>query len=817
MYIIGKLGNDTLIGGSEDDFINGQDGDDFLSGGDGNDTLYGGNGNDTYVVSSLNTYIYDSGGTSDRAEVRVSFAKIPSTIEQVVFGSKVQALPYWIDCLLPDDANGNKFLALLGASKTYYFGFPTSLPSYDTSADDAKGYAPFNATQQTQTRKLLEYVAGLVDLRFVESMQADAPNTITFASNDQTRSAGYARYPSQSSYGSDLLIDLDSGDFTDGHYGALALSHELGHALGLKHVDAVETTGTPPEGPYLSSAHTSENTTRWTVMSYNNSDRSYWKLQYSPLDIAALQYLYGPSRTSRTGKDVYKVSQSTCNFVWDGAGTDTLDASGCSARGVLHLTPGHWGYIGSQGANITDAGQVTVNFGSVIENLRGTPFSDALYGTSRANLIEGGDGNDTLQGLGGSDTLDGGAGIDVVCYEAASKGYTIRRASGGVFYVNLGASSDTVSNVEFLQFTDTTLALSTFNSSPTGSVTVAGKPLQNATLNAANTLSDADGIPTSGPEAITYQWLSDGETIAGATGERLLLGQAQVGKAISVRASYTDLLGTRESVTSPATAAVANVNDPPTGSVTIAGTPRQRQTLSAVNSLTDADGIPVTGPGAISYQWLADGDPISGSNSANLAVTGVLVYRTISVRLSYIDNFGSAETITSEPTDPVTFEPIIGTGNRDKLLGSEDRDLIYGGAGNDTLYGLAGDDILVGEAGNDTLYGGAGNDIFYFNAAPGSGNVDTIADFERGDRIYLSTFVFRAFYGTDDSSRVLAANIIQGSKARDPDDFLIQNGNKLYYDVDGSGLAKQVQIALIGVPKGQKLPLLSAGDFGLFS
>ncbi|MFN7887588.1 MAG: Ig-like domain-containing protein, partial [Betaproteobacteria bacterium] len=96
------------------------------------------------------------------------------------------------------------------------------------------------------------------------------------------------------------------------------------------------------------------------------------------------------------------------------------------------------------------------------------------------------------------------------------------------------------------------------NAPPTGSVTIAGTATQGLTLTASDTLADADGLGTIG-----YQWLRDGGTIAGATNTIYLLTQADVGKGISVRASYTDGFGTAESATSAATAAVANVNDVP--------------------------------------------------------------------------------------------------------------------------------------------------------------------------------------------------------------------------------------------------------------
>ena len=48
---------------------------------------------------------------------------------------------------------------------------------------------------------------------------------------------------------------------------------------------------------------------------------------------------------------------------------------------------------------------------------------------------------------------------------------------------------------------------------------------------------------------------------------------------------------------------MANVNDAPTGMVTISGTPTEDQTLTADTSgISDADGL-----GAFSYQWQRDG------------------------------------------------------------------------------------------------------------------------------------------------------------------------------------------------------------------
>lgn len=90
------------------------------------------------------------------------------------------------------------------------------------------------------------------------------------------------------------------------------------------------------------------------------------------------------------------------------------------------------------------------------------------------------------------------------------------------------------------------------NALPTGSVLISGTAVQGQTLTASNTLADADGMGT-----VSYQWLADGVTIAGATGSSYTLTLAQVGKVISVVASYTDGRGVHESVTQTVSGAVA--------------------------------------------------------------------------------------------------------------------------------------------------------------------------------------------------------------------------------------------------------------------
>jgi hypothetical protein len=97
------------------------------------------------------------------------------------------------------------------------------------------------------------------------------------------------------------------------------------------------------------------------------------------------------------------------------------------------------------------------------------------------------------------------------------------------------------------------------NNAPTGSVTIAGIAVQGQTLSASSTLNDVDGMG-----AISYQWNAAGTSISGAVGNTLVLAEAQVGKSITVTASYTDGHSALESRTSSATTAVTKPSLPAT-------------------------------------------------------------------------------------------------------------------------------------------------------------------------------------------------------------------------------------------------------------
>jgi hypothetical protein len=343
------------------------------------------------------------------------------------------------------------------------------------------------------------------------------------------------------------------------------------------------------------------------------------------------------------------------------------------AEAILALKPPVSHTVTIASGTVVDGKNFGFSTGAAVQGLAADDFivgagnGEIIRGGAGADQIDAGDGDDQVYGeLGddrltggpGNDTIDGGEGRDAAVFTGKRAEYTLTvdATARRVIVTDSVANRDgvdTLDAVEQLVFSDLSMGALTVNSAPAGSVTITGTASQGQTLTASNTLTDADGLPTSGPSVLTYQWKANGTAINGATGGTYTLSQAEVGKTITVTASYTDNGGTSESLTSMATAAVSNVNDTPIGSVTITGTPTQGQTLTAANTLADADGIPTSGSGAIAYQWRADGVAISGATGSTLVLTQAQVGKTVTAAARYTDNFGTLESVTSSATTAV--------------------------------------------------------------------------------------------------------------------------------------------------------------------
>ena len=104
-----------------------------------------------------------------------------------------------------------------------------------------------------------------------------------------------------------------------------------------------------------------------------------------------------------------------------------------------------------------------------------------------------------------------------------------------------------------------------------------------------------------------------------------------------------------------ATSQQQTANSPATGAPTITGTAQVGETVTADTSgIADEDGLDNV---AFSYQWQADDSNISGATGETYTLADADEGKAIGVTVSFTDDAGNAETLTSAATDAVDGAP----------------------------------------------------------------------------------------------------------------------------------------------------------------
>ena len=193
------------------------------------------------------------------------------------------------------------------------------------------------------------------------------------------------------------------------------------------------------------------------------------------------------------------------------------------------------------------------------------------------------------------------------------------------------------------------------NTPATGEPTINGTAQVGETFTAdVSAIADDDGLDN---VSFSYQWQADGADVSGATNENYTLTHSDEDKAISVTVSFTDEAGNEETLTSAATGAVAaKANSPATGAPAITGTAQVGETLTVDTSgIADDDGLEKA---SLSYQWLADGADLPGATGSTYTLADSDERKAISVKVSFTDDRGRQETLSSAATDAVAGLPL---------------------------------------------------------------------------------------------------------------------------------------------------------------
>ena len=539
---------------------------------------------------------------------------------------------------------------------------------------------------------------------------------------------------------------IDGTFTTQGGYPIMTFLHEEGHALGLGH--AGPYNGTVNVATQQFSAY---DTRLWSIMSYiepRTTSAQYfasypvtgtdWGFGPSgfrsdptglmPLDILAVQALYGaPTTTPLSGGQVFgfhcnvtgpsemffdfNVNTVPILTLWDMGTGNTLDLSGFGSAATINLNPGTFSSCDGMVNNLGIA------FGTAIDSFIGGFGNDVV--TANGN-------GDHLTGGGGNDTLTGGAGSDTAVYSGARADYTATDLGGGLIQLHdtrPGSPDgiDTISNIEFLSFSDGTVSTSSLfgNSGPqlTGGGNVTGYTEQASPIVIDGSLSVSDpGSATLVSATVTISsGFVAGDTL-NFTNQNGISGSYNAGTHVltlsgtASLANYQTALdsvtfssnsdnptaggntsrtigfavndGTTSSLTASTTVNVTAVNDSPTiaGSATIGYTEQAAAlALNAALTVSDPDNATLVGAQVFITTGLTAGDTLNFTNQNGISgsynpSTGILslsgsasvaAYQTALRSVTFSSNSDNPDSFGANPTRTIaiTADDGLGSGN----------------------------------------------------------------------------------------------------------------------------------------------------------
>lgn len=173
-------------------------------------------------------------------------------------------------------------------------------------------------------------------------------------------------------------------------------------------------------------------------------------------------------------------------------------------------------------------------------------------------------------------------------------------------------------------------------------------PAISGTPQVGQTLTAGSGTWTQNPTSFSFQWLSGGSPISGATASSYVPVTGDIGANISVAVTAINSVGST-TATSASVGPVTAAGTAPANTVlpVISGTAQVGQTLTA------SQGTWTGSPTGFAFQWLSNGSPISGAASSTYVPVTGNVGVMLSVTVTATNGIGSTPA-TSASVGPVT-------------------------------------------------------------------------------------------------------------------------------------------------------------------
>lgn len=584
------------------------------------------------------------------------------------------------------------------ADRDSTFLAPFNLEVDDEDIDITETAIALTPTAQAIIRTGLAAVEEFANIQFTE-VPDEGPDfgILRFFGNTAAsgRVIGFAGLPSSSPTASDVAI-FEGAIRNDGLLGFVIL-HELGHALGLTHLEDEEDIF--PQA--FAGAEFTLLTEQFSSAFFPEATSvSFYPTTYGYADILALRHLYGAPPTPANPDNVYRfdLNAQYWQTIFDTEGTDTIEVFGSNEAVRIDLSPdaryfgGAFIDVGTtvryfnRGFEIGSRDEtVFISPETIIENLKTAGGADALVANAADNRVESGGGNDTVDGAGGNDRLLGEAGNDLLIGGTGGDtlvGGTGDDTAGG------GAGSD-----RFFA-----------GSGDVGADLLVGGAGQ--------------------------------DLLAGGAGNDLIVGGNYIGDSFSFGVSDAASAAGSDTLfggSGDDTLIAANFNDSNGNQAFSTGEATDDDISRNVGFAGTGDDLVFGSAGQDELGGGTGNDTISGGGGADTIYGGRNDENAVGTNDQISSGIGDDVVFASGGNDSIDGgdggDTLFGGSGNDTIIGGNGADDIFNGAGNDSVDAGAGSDTIRSGTGDDTLTGGGGADTFTFRS--GHGN-DRITDFNLG-------------------------------------------------------------------------------------
>jgi Ca2+-binding RTX toxin-like protein len=781
-WLRGEGGSDELFGMNGNDTIDGGDGEDFLDGGQGSDFLNGGDGIDTAIYyGDRSSYIVTQGLDRNYAinpnVLSGSFGNIQLSSEgndTLVSIEKVRFRDGTFDIadLVTKTPIGEQAAELVDGSGVKIGTVTVGAPTQDQGSEIEFSLNLSTSGVGTQYRvaliidvsgsmggsRIVEAKAAYVDLINYLKDQGIADVTefavIPFQSSatlyeglsadeaiariNSLNTGGGTEFGSAISRGLEFFDGAQSGITQIAYF--LSDGQGSGASTALQTVAEVRAFGIS-SGASISSLNTIDSNNAVILNSASDLAASFTESEIKTADVDKIEvYLNGVLTQTITGDQLTDNGATGLNFSGTINGLDTSNADTLEAKVFFQDTS-------------IPAQSVTFEIGDGLTEAAGTDGDDNIAFSLSQKVVDAGGGTDTvlannldntvikisgngvIKTFGGNDTvqagdnrssgldrvIDGGDGTDTVVYVGNFSEYTVFRAGG---LIKVGTATDSLSNVEFLQFDDVkvrTSDLSVVQTLSASAVEVTENDSSTQVIFTVN-LDAASGTDVTFDYATENGTAEAGRDFTAANGSiTLLAGETQ--KTITIDVTGDTVFEGDEAFELQLNNANGAVFDGGSNTYSITGMIKNDDDANQFETGSVGDDVINTGKGNDQINSGAGNDIVNANLGNDLVIDGL--------GNNSLNGEGGADAIIALSG----LNSLTGGDGSDYLAGGFQADNLNGGAGNDVLRGdaggfLGGSDILMGGADDDFLMGGRGADTFVFNTNDGA---DIIAAFDVAD------------------------------------------------------------------------------------